>query len=607
MMKPFTLILAVLLPIFAGCGANEHPIRTANQHLERGIDSFEGKSYRQAEAQFIQALVIFEQEKDFAAAAATYAHLSTVSLAQGQFRSALGYIENALQQSKKANDFRGEAKYAVIYGDVLAAMGDYDDALQRYRSSLALSTAFDDRESRAAVDLKIADALLKSRRWEEAAEYYDDALQHHRTTGNAVGIGASLAGIGDTYFRQDRYPEAQQSLLQALEAFSPSDDPVLAARINLSLGQVYRRMGDRNTALRHFRDGANRLRARRAGKEYEVTLLFSLGTMYLESDRYEEARKFFTDAAALARTEGDKIAENYLYLFIVRANFHATPQNQRSLHRERFIQNYLQIAQRFSDAGHMTGESYARIQAGELLQEAGRLNEAREEFHKAVLAEEGRVGEYLNAEVHLPYREELGIPDVREEWYYRLAGLLVQLRRTDEAFWYMEKSRSKKHFEMLQRAPIDIRVSGVKGEVDHVRAKLRDRRLLQLELTALMGNRQHQVPAPVIQQIRSELMQVEAALAPAVNSISSAHPNYLPFLQVGGMTLADVQPHIPRGTIVLQFLPTKETLYILATGRNSFEIRSSSVTAGDLNSMIREYRMLLQDPNVYAGAGGEAS
>ena len=606
MTKTFSLLFIILLAL--SCDVERGPLTNPTEMFNRGVSLFQDKSYQQAEVLFTQAVIAYEQQKDFARAAEVYSYLSRISLAAGQLRNAVEQARTAFEDGKLANDFRGQARYHLLLGKIDEVMDDYQSALGHYESSLSLSSAFDDKPSKADAEMRKAAVLNRMNQWDEALKAFQAPLEYYRSTGEDNRFTSALMGIGEAYFKERRYGEAMSSLSQAQRSIDASDDPLLDAKLHLLLGNVARAMNDGNNALRYFRDGVNDLRARRGSKEYETLLLFSIGTVYGESGRFEEAKKFYTEAVTSARTSGDRIAENYLYLFIAQVTERQIPANQRNFQLDKRVQSYLQIAQRFDDCEHKTGEAYAFIQAGHLYQSVGRIAEAREMYQRGIDLEEQRIGEYLDPDLHLPYQVELGIDRDRADWYRQLAGVLVDLRRNEDALLALDRAHAAIASDLLMSANVTIRNVALQKQMETLRLKYRQCKLLQLELSSLSSRAQETAAPQFLARLKIQSARLLEELRNEAAAIAKAYPNYGPLTGVPmNVDLRTLQSRIPRGTIIVAYLPVQDYLHTFILSRTNFQLKSVAVGRERLLSMVSEYERLLKDPNVYAGAAGEAS
>ena len=607
MVRSLTPAILLVALLFISCDVEQSPSVNANEMFDRAVALFEEGSYDQAEVSFTQAIPVYEDQKDLSRLGESYAYLGRISLVRGQFKNALETAQTAFEYSRQANDFRGQARINLLQGDIHQVMGDYKRALEQFDESYALSAAFDDKMSKATASLKKGFTLYCMSRWDEAQVQYENALAHYRTSGEDNNAALALLGFGEVYHRQRRYGEALSSLTQAKDLLDASEMPMAAGRLWVTLGNVYRAMNDGNAALQQFRDGANRLRALKAGKEFETLLLFSIGTIYNEGGRFDDARKFYTEAAATARATGDRLAENYNYLFIANATERRIPPQQPAFEIEKRIESYLQIAQRFRDCGHLTGEAYAYARAGDLYRSVGRLTEARTMYDRTIQLEEQRYGEYLSQDLHAPYQIELEMTEERESWYRRLATTLLELRRPADALRVFDRARSRYLGGLIRREAIPIRNAVLQEEMEEFRDKMRECTLLQLELSSLMADRDHRASPRVVQQGRSRITRLIEEMKDLAERVTRQHPNYGPLAQETTPGLSELQSTIPRGTLVLTYLAGDRELSLFAVSRARFEVKTVPIGRDRLLELVNEYMKLLRDPNVYAGAAGEAS
>lgn len=601
---PAVLCVALL---FVSCEVEHSPLVNANEMFAHAVSLFDEGSIDQAEVSFTQAIPVYENEGELSKLAESYSYLGRISLARGQFKNALETAQTAFEYSRQANDFRGQARIHLLQGDIYQVMGDYRKALEQFDASYSLSSAFDDRASKATASLKKGFTLYCMSRWDEALLQYENALAYYRIEGESNNAALALLGFGEAYHRQRRYGEALSSLTQAKDLLSASEKPAIAGRLWASLGNVYRAMNDGNGALQQFRDGANRLRSLKAAKEFETLLLFSIGTIYNESGRFDDAKRFYTEAAAAARATGDRLAENYNYLFIANATERRIPAQQPAFEIDKRIESYLQIAQRFQDCGHMTGEAYAYARAGDLYRSVGRLAEARTMYERTIQLEEQRFGEYLSQDLHMPYQIELEMAAERESWYRRLAETLLGLHRQADALRVLDRARSQFLGGLVRKDAIAVRNTVLQEEMGEFREKLRECTLLQLELSSLLADRDHQASPRVVQQTRARIARLKEEMKALAERITRQHPNYGPLTQETPLGLSELQNVIPRGSLVLTFLAGERELSLFAVSRARFEVKTVPIGREKLLGLVNEYLRLLRDPNVYAGAAGEAS
>jgi len=606
MAQRFLLPLIVVFCLFSGCEDRDRPLADANDLFERGVSLYEEKSYQQAESLFVQVLPAFERLGRTYSLAEANRYLGQVYLMEGRPYSALRRFESSLQQTHVVNDFRSEMLVRSLLGDAQAALEDYRDALLSYEAAHKLSAAFNDPSTKAGLEMKMGLVSFYGEKVGDALRYYQTAFSFYQGNGGRDAAEA-LRAIGEVLARQGNYEEALRSLSQGRTLIQKSDEPILDAQLRMDLGLVYRAQGNLNEALQWFRDAVNNLRSRKIGRKYEVPLLFNIGLIYFSNGQFAAAKNYFTEAEGIAHASGDGIAEGYLELYVVRCDERSLAANQRFQRTEKLVQTYQGIGQNFQLSGYHLGEAYSLAQVARLYESVGNLDKAREYYQRALSIEEATLGDFTVPEFHRAYREHLKISDEWVAWYTQLASVLLQMKHPREALQVLERYSSRSSFELLQKVDVALRNPDLKQQVAKARDELNELRLKQIELSSLLSMKRGTSNRELNADLRSQIDTLRSDVNRLSGRIVSVYPNYEPLLRISSLDLKEVQASIPRGTLVVRFLPANDQLHVFAITRTHFEVKSAIVTREKLLSLVDEYKRLLHDPSVYTGTGGEAS
>jgi tetratricopeptide (TPR) repeat protein len=606
-MPTVKFLLPVFLVTILGCDIWEEPLTDPDEIFDKAVEFYKEKSFAQAQALFEKAIPMFEQQQASDRILEGYSYLAQTNLALGDIRLSIGNLQAAIAWSKKLGNFRAETRMTTLLGDVFSAIREYNEAIGYYRSALLIVSAVNDDRARAEAELKLATALFESGETEESLEGFRHAIQICRQRGDKQNMVLGLRGLAKLYKRLGQYAEASNSIQQALDGTTESQEPLLAAKLRMDLALLHRAQGDVNGALGGFRDATNILRIRRVGKEYEGLMLFHVGSIYFQSGRYGEAKRYFDSALKIAQAEGDKIAENYLYFFIIQCNLESMSRDQRKQSITRVQQSYEQIARRFRESAHRTGEAFLWMQIGNLSERAGDLKRAEETYRTALALDESSLGEFIDKELHEPFLEELGIQGRHEEWYFQFANLLVKVGKDGEALSFAEAARDKSLFDVLAGVKLSIRNAQVHSQIAETRGLIQQLKILELELSSLLGSRKRSSDVQKVNRLRGDMVQLRQRVTESATRIATFYPNYEPLIRPATMKAEELSGLIPPGTLVLSFLPTEDRLHIFAISSRRFERRESIVNRDTLVSLMHEYKRLMQDPNVYAGIGGEKS
>lgn len=606
MARRASILSCTLLLLFSHCEMRDRPLADATDLFDRAVSLYDDRSYAGAESLFVQALSVFERAGQSYNVVEANRYLGQLYLAEGRYFAALGRFDSALHRSESLKDFRSEMQLHSLIGDTYVSLARNQAAMASYREAHRLSSAFNDLDTKASLEMRMARISMFSDHLDDAFSYYQSAFSYYQGQ-KGTGLAEALRGLGEVLLRQKKFDAAQTSLVQARSLLPRNDQFILDADLRLDLGLVQKALGNFNDALQWYRNAVNLLRTKRTGKEQEIVLLFQIGQVYLDNGRPGDAKRYFAEAEALAKAGGDGIAEAYLNLFDVRCDERGLNQNQRIQEMPRLIQAYQGAVQMFQVVGHRSGEAYAHAQVGRLYESVGTLAKARDEYREAIEVEESTLGEYLDLENHSGYLAALQLEKDRLGWYSQLASLLVQSKAKEEALAVIEAGAMRPANRLLEDVSLAIRHPNLKQDLSKARAALGELRMLQAEQSSILGIRRGISFEGLINSLHSRIQSKQREFSTLAARITGLYPNYEPLLRWNSIKLKEIQPNIPPGTLVIRFLPAADQLHVFAISRNKFEVKSTIVPREKLLSLVQEYSRLLNDPSVYTGSAGETS
>lgn len=606
MVSRASILSCTLLLFFSHCEVGDRPLADATELFERAVSLYEDRAYLRAESLFVQSLPMFERAGQLYAVVEANRYLGQIYQAEGRFFTALGRFETALRQAQSVKDFRSEMLLHALVGDAHTSLGGGQSALTSYREAHRLSSAFNDLEMKASLELRMGRVSMYNQHMDEALPYYQAASSYYQGKGGE-GAAEVLRGLGELYFLQKKFDAAHTSFLQARSIAQKSGQFILDAQLRMGLGLIQKVQGNYNDALQSFREAVNSLRSKKMGREQEILLVFNIGLVYNENGRFADAKKYFTEAEGLARSSGDGIAEGYLNLLGIRCDERSLNANQKIQEVNRLVQEYQTAAQKFQSAGHRTGEAYAHAQVGRLQEMVGNLVKAREEYREAIDVEESTFGEFMVPENHFPYREALKFSEERTTWYAQLSSILVQMKAREEALAILELGSQRSLANALLDVNLAIRHPSLKQDLLKARSVMHDLRMLQIEQSSILSLRRETINDAVVNTLHTRITSLQREFATLSDRITGQYPNYEPLLQTGFTKIKEVQASIPPGTLVVRYLPVNEQLHVFAISKTKFEIKSTIVTREKLMLLVGEYMRLLNDPSVYTGTAGESS
>ena len=598
------ILIGAVSMLWIACDVNDRSANDLGELYDKALALVNEHSFRQAEPLLEQSIAAYRQNNNSARLGEALVSLAQVKVQLGEFRSAMESFNESIAVKRKEGDVHGEERAVLQEGDLYAELQEYGQAIAQYRAVLTSASAFDDKTAAADAHLHLASVFQANESIDQALEEYKISLSQSQTMGDPQRIAAALLGQSKVYHIQHQDVEADNSLTQALNAISSSQNPSLASQLHIAYGQLKEAQHNLNEALRHYRDAVNILRRARTGKEEEAVGLFHIAQLYEHSGKFSDAVKYYFDALESARVSGDRIAENYLSIFLGRCNLATIPPAQRAQQERKF---YEQAAHGFHECGHIAGEGYMYYMLGTMAERDHDLVQARAQYLNAVMLAQNTDAEYADPAIHSVYQEQLGITRNHEEWYRALSAVLIQQHKTEEALKIMELSRLHQLGESFRSVEVALHRPDVKQRTLDLRTRMQNVCWIELELSAQLSQKELSEQKMQIAALRADLESAKRFVQNESRQIIAVQPNYETLVAPQPVDVMSLEKYIPRGALVVEFLPSDDRLYIFAMTHTQLVVRQSAIGRNTLLNLMHEYQRLLQDPNVYSGEGGVAS
>jgi tetratricopeptide (TPR) repeat protein len=182
-------------------------------------------------------------------------------------------------------------------GDAQAALGSLDEARAGFQG---LADAGGKNAARMASVCLIerADALQDLGRLGEAAETYEQAINHAEDRGHLRDVAACRGQLGTVRLLQRRYGEALQAYTEARETFERLGEPKMVAVAWHQMGIALRQAGQNDQAEEAYLN-ARRIKVDLGDRPHEASTLAELGNLYDAMGRLEDAVQFSREAAEI--------------------------------------------------------------------------------------------------------------------------------------------------------------------------------------------------------------------------------------------------------------------------------------------------------------------
>ena len=180
-----------------------------------------------------------------------------------------------------------------------------DDARALFERALYSLKRAQDGQLATSILRWIAQTHQRDGNAEAALDCLDAAIAVAVLIGDAGAIGQAMSEQAIVHGQLGDLDRAEALNIEARSRATAAGDTRLAARTALDLGVISQIRGDHESTLRYFRTSLSEFRAVGAPKDVLATLS-SIGKLYTELERWDDAARAFEEAAQIADAIGDR-------------------------------------------------------------------------------------------------------------------------------------------------------------------------------------------------------------------------------------------------------------------------------------------------------------
>ncbi len=239
------------------------------------------------------------------------------------------------------------------------------------------------------------------------------------------------------------------------------------------------------------------------------------------------------------------------------------------------------------DLGLRAHTAFTLDSLGLTLERLGREDEALAAYIEAVGIVETLVGS-LSANVS---SETFNASRGNRDLYDHLIKLLIKKGRAAEALAYLERSKSKALVDALSSASIKARDPVVSALVDRVRQQSETLRIAERGLSIELGKPEASRDPAKISAARARMETAQKQYLDVVAEIKRSNPSYASLVAVNPTDLAVVRKLLPEKTLLLEYFPSDNELYIFVVTHDAGPtIRTVKMKRADLADLVKQYR-----------------
>jgi len=512
-------------------------------------------------------------------------NLGVLARNKGDLDAAESYQKRALAiREKIAPDSLDVAFGYQNLGLIAEDRSDLNAAENFHRRALAIREKLSPGSSDVAASLQNLGSISLNRGdLEKAESYYRRALElKAKTAPLSVDYARNLISLGIVFRRRNELEMAEKQYKQALAVFekqAPESLSVAACYNNLGLVAAERgNLDEGNAYYKKAVEIYNKLAPHSLDLARTLT---NLGNTACEGKRYDEAEAYHRNALETweKQVPGNldvAFALNNLgKVYYARGDFAAAGE-----HLRRALAIWEKLA-----PGNMN-EALSLHELGMISQKTDNLEQAAEYFRRSIEALEAQIARLGGApEIKAGFRANYG------SYYKDYIDLLLKLKKNEEAFLILERSRAQIFLAMLAERDLAFGTE-VPEELELARKRV------GLEYDRAQQNIGRLNPVrdkDKIEPLVSRLNELRLEQAKIGEQIRNASPKYASLRYPRPLGFRETIAGLDPGTVMLSYSIGKESSFLfVVTAEGGFEVHPLEAGEETLKSDIEKFQRLIR-------------
>lgn len=236
-----------------------------------------------------------------------YTHaIGTVFGQTGKDSIAVVYYIKAIDIAKQTNNSEELGKYLFNLSRTYNRMGKVQMAVEGFNQALIIFKSVDDKRNTALSYNSLGNIYTTQGNYPIALECFQNALKLSEEIADMNTVSKCLISLGSIYFAQKNYQQALEYNQKVIEIAQQNNDMHALAGSRHNIGLIYLQK-DRQKALENF------LQALEESKNLKIpnlriTILLSIGQLYLMESNFDQALEMFSEAHELSQSANIKIS-----------------------------------------------------------------------------------------------------------------------------------------------------------------------------------------------------------------------------------------------------------------------------------------------------------
>jgi CHAT domain-containing protein len=470
--------------------------------------------------------------------------------------------DSALILARQIGDLRIESGVLDLQGSFYCQLSQYDKAIACLDSCLVIDRNTVERgHTRTYLSLQWAHRAMTH--WDKALALCDSALAVARSMQDPKEVSLCLYYRAVTFLDFDQF-EAGISYLDSAYAIAREINDTVTMMWTLgSLGESYLHLKEYERALEYL------IGAHNGAKELNETFLetgmkICIGLSYCGLDEYGVALAYLDSALTIARQMNVVHYIAWCYQGIGLVHF------KRGQYDEA-LAYYDSALMTFQGFEYRSGEAMMLDYLGQVCEKIDDWEKAIDYYKASIEIREMIRKEFKKEEVERCYVE------AQKDIYERLAILLIMLERYEEAFDYIERSRSEKLRKAFEKGTMVAYDPSLQRILERIN-------ILTNEIYGLRRRFQNrEIEEIAFEEQKNEL---EGRLNQVMLDFKAYHPQFYNVVVPQQRLLEEIQGIIPDSILFISFAQISDSYVVMLFAKEMFMVQTREEPHDSIDQLV---------------------
>ncbi len=256
---------------------------------------------------YVDELLDFTRKKKDYWGIAVALHIKGIAFyLKDDYEKALEASLESIEYRKKTDDKRGLASTLGNIGLIYDTQGDYTSALDIQKESLKIRKEINDKEGIGIAYASIGNLYFLQAEYDEAIDFYNRSTKIAEELGDKKGVATNLGNLGLIYEVQGNYMaalKAQEESLSIREEINFQRGVGIALN---SIGMIYDSQGNYDRALDYYMRSLE-VKEELNDKRGMAGILNNVGIIYDDLGEYDKAIQYYRKSLLMKEDIGDKL------------------------------------------------------------------------------------------------------------------------------------------------------------------------------------------------------------------------------------------------------------------------------------------------------------